>query len=70
MPRNTAPKFQPGQPVLLNLTPAMGEPYTIEAVIIENCDAVCSPLTDMWRVRMETGFICGFSGKAITARAA
>lgn len=68
MRHQAAPKFTSGQPVVLHFTPAMGEPYTVDAVVIENCDAVCRPLTDMWTVRMETGFTCGFSGKAITPR--
>lgn len=64
------PKFLPGQPVTLHFSPASGADYTEDAVIVENCDATCKPLTDMWMVRLGTGFTFGFSGKAISARTA
>lgn len=62
-------KFQPDQPVTLTF----GDGGTFEAVIIENIDASCRPLTDMWLVRVvEDGEPWarpfGFSGKAITPR--
>lgn len=69
----SAPKFTPGQPVTLNFTGPRDEPFTREAVIVENCDATCAPLTDMWLVQIvaesgQPGRTFGFSGKAITPR--
>lgn len=62
-----APKFTPEQPVTLHF-----DDGDVDAVIVRNTDATCSPLTDMWLVRMvvEGGFgrAFGFSGKHITAR--
>lgn len=66
----SAPKFTPDQPVTLNFS----DGNTFDAVIVENCDHVCKPLTDMWMVQIlidgQPGRTFGFTGKAITARAA
>jgi hypothetical protein len=68
--RQAAPKFTPAQPVTLTFS----DGNTYDAVIIENIDHVCRPLTDMWQVQiLIDGKPCrkfGFTGKAITARAA
>ena len=61
MPKTT-PKFAPGQAVILNFTDGAKMPATI----IENIDAKCHPLTDMWFVQVAQGGRFGFVGSAIT----
>lgn len=70
MPRKIAPKFTPGQPVTLNFS----DGNTFDAVVVENIDHVCRPLTDMWAVRVVLpqglGRQFGFTGKSISPRVA
>jgi hypothetical protein len=69
MARAKPPKFTSGQEVTLCFT----DGNRIPAVVFENIDHQCSPLTDMWSVRILVegglGRAFGFTGKAIEPRA-
>lgn len=60
-------RFTPGQPVVLIFDQGKPTEHRKAATIVENIDASCAPLTDMWRVRTDEGGQFGFSGRAIVA---
>jgi hypothetical protein len=69
---NMTAKLQPGQAVRIEFNHDGGgefAPFTLIGEIVQNIDATCYPLTNMWRVEVtegpERGSRFGISGKAL-----
>lgn len=65
------PAFAPDQPVNINFNGV--EPFTLIGRVIENIDASCRPLTNMWSVEITgdgpgKGARFGISGEALVPR--
>lgn len=58
-------KFQPGQAVTVTFNRGCDNEFSYSATVVENIDAGCAPLTNMWLVRLPNGCRFGISGEAL-----
>lgn len=57
--------LEPGQAVEIRFNEGTPEAFTLTGTILENIDASCKPLRNMWFVKTSGGSQFGISGKAL-----
>lgn len=57
--------FSAGQRVVVVFNRGEADEYREPGAIVENIDATCSPLRNMWQVRLDRGSTFGINGRAI-----